>query len=65
MTGRCKIASNRVYLDGKLLGLYVVKLCGDKVEDYYPLTRELPFTEWIQRTIILKTDICGVVRMDG
>lgn len=57
-----KIASNTVILDGDRLGRYVVVLSGDKVEDFFPLKDELPFTEWIMEPIILYTDSFGVVR---
>ena len=48
-----RIASNGVSLDGKVLGRYVVELRDDEVIDYYPLTSELPFTEWLSTSVKL------------
>lgn len=48
-----RIASNGVSLDGKELGRYVVELRDDEVVDYYTLTSELPFTEWLPTSVKL------------
>ena len=48
-----RIVSNGVSLDGKELGRYVVELRDDEVVDYYPLTCELPFTEWLPTSVKL------------
>ena len=48
-----RIASNGVSLDGKVLGRYVVELRDDEVIDYYPLTSEQPFTEWLPTSVKL------------
>ena len=44
--GTRNIASNTVMIDGRNLGRYVVVLDGDVVDSFFPLTCELPFTEW-------------------
>lgn len=55
-------ASNNVTLDGKALGLYVVETDSEgRVEAYYPLAEELPFTEWTAEPIELVTDGEGQV----
>lgn len=58
-----RIASNRVYLDGKLLGLYVLEINQDIVVSNYPLVREMPFTEWIQSPLKLETDSQGIIHL--
>ncbi len=63
MNGNRRIASNNVLLDGKRLGRYVVVLNGDSVEDYFQLTHEIPFTEWIMEPIVLYTDSLGKIRI--
>lgn len=54
-----RYASSRVVLDGKFLGAYVVEVYKDKVVNYYPLTEELPFVEYIEEGINLKTNVDG------
>lgn len=61
--GTRNIASNTVMLDGRNLGRYVVMLDGDVVDSFFPLTCELPFTEWLSEPILLYTDFAGVIRM--
>lgn len=60
-----RVSSGQVYLDGKLLGRYVVEITGDTVVGFYPLFNELPFTEWLQMPIVLYTDLDGVVKVEG
>ena len=50
-------------IDGRNLGRYVVVLDGDVVDSFFPLTCELPFTEWLLEPILLYTDFAGVIRM--
>lgn len=57
-----RIASNRVSLDGVLLGRYAVELLGDRVARFYPLTEELPFTEWLPGMVEIITGADGVRR---
>lgn len=59
-----KIASNSVSLDGIRLGRYVVELSGQIVMAYYPLTCELPFTEWTTEPIEMFTDGAGCIRIN-
>lgn len=61
MTEKHRIASNRVYLDDNLLGLFVVEIKGKLVECYYALKEELPFTKWIQGEIFLQTIDNGII----
>lgn len=61
MNARRRIASNRVWLDGKPLGLYAVETVGNEVERFYPLMEELPFTEWVQGEVFLHTRDDGKV----
>lgn len=59
-----RMASNDVTLDGAQLGLYVVEADQKgRVEAYYPLGEELPFTEWTPGPIELFTDGVGQVRV--
>ncbi len=60
-----RVSSGQVFLDGKLLGRYVVEIKGDTAVSVYPLVSELPFTEWLQMPIFLYTDLDGVVKVDG
>ncbi len=60
-----RLASHDVFLDGIPLGLYVVELDGDIVVNYFPLIRELPFTEFITRPIFITTDNNGQKRINN
>lgn len=57
-----RIAANRIILDDKQLTQHVIEIEDDFVKNYYPLTAELPFTEWLRGTITLITDKDGVIR---
>lgn len=54
-----RYASSRVLLDGKFLGAYVVEVYKGKVVRFYPLTEELPFVEYIEEGINMKTSEDG------
>ena len=60
-----RVSSAQVFLDGKLLGRYVVEIKGETVVCFYPLVSELAFTEWLQRPIALYTALHGVVKVDS
>jgi hypothetical protein len=45
--------------EGAILTQQVVELSNGKVERYYPLERELPFTEWISNRLSLKSNHDG------
>lgn len=55
-----RYASSRVVLDGKILGAYVVEVYKGKVLRYYPLVEELPFVEYVETGINLKTSNGGL-----
>lgn len=57
-----RIATNRIIFDGKEFIQYAIEIEGGSVKDYYPLTEELPFTEWIGGTITLSNDAEGCIR---
>lgn len=50
-----RIASPLLILpDGQVLRQQVVEILQGRVECYYPLTEELPFTEWFDRSVVLR-----------
>lgn len=57
-----RIAANRIILDDKQLTQCVIEIEGDIVKSYYPLTDELPFTEWLGGTITLTKYKDGTIR---
>lgn len=57
-----RIAANRIIFGEKEFIQYVIEIEGCIVKDYYPLTDEQPFTEWIGGTIMLSDDGKGTVR---
>lgn len=57
-----RLASSRVTLDGKMLGLYVVEANWEKVVRYYPLVSELPFTEYLMEGVDIYKDEGGVLK---
>lgn len=57
-----RIAANRVIIDGRQLIQYVVEIENGIVTNYYPLTEEQPFTEWLGGTILLTKDANGKIR---
>lgn len=57
-----RIAANRIILDDKQLKQHVIEIEGDIVKSYYPLSDELPFTEWLGGTITLTTGKDGAIR---
>ena len=58
-----KIASNRVILeDGTVLSLRVLEIIDGKVTRMYPLSQELPATEWLSGQIYIKSDSEGNFR---
>ena len=58
-----KIAANQIVLqDNSLLTLAVVEISNGEVTKWYPLTQELPNTEWFGGQILLKDDDNGVLR---
>lgn len=58
-----RIASHQtVSEDGSTLTLHVVEIRCARVTALYPLTQELPFTEWFSGTIVLRRDEGGVLR---
>lgn len=54
-----RIASNRIVIDNRQLTLHVIEIEDGFVKDFYPLTQELPFTEWFNGTITLTKDKNG------
>lgn len=57
-----RIAANRVIIDDRQLVQYVVEIENGIVTNYYPLTEEQPFTEWLGGTILLTKDVNGIIR---
>lgn len=57
-----RIAANRVIIDDRQLVQYVVEIENGIVTNYYPLTEEQPFTEWLGGIILLTKDANGIVR---
>ena len=58
-----RIASNEIVLeDGSCLTLSVVEIQSGIVSSVYPLTQELPHTEWLPGTLCLKRDSEGMLR---
>lgn len=52
-----RIASNSVFIDDKFMGVFVVELYGNRVVNYYPLEKEVAFTEWVNESICLYHDL--------
>lgn len=57
-----RIAANRVIIDDRQLIQYVVEIENGIVTNYYPLTEEQPFTEWLGGTILLTKDANSIIR---
>lgn len=57
-----RIAANRVIIDDRQLIQYVVEIENGIVTNYYPLTEEQPFTEWLGGIILLTKDANGIIR---
>lgn len=57
-----RIAANRVIIDDRQLIQYVVEIENGIVTNYYPLTEEQPFTEWLGGNILLTKDANGIIR---
>lgn len=57
-----RIAANRVIIDGRQLVQYAVEIENGIVTNYYPLTEEQPFTEWLGGTILLTKDTNGIIK---
>lgn len=57
-----RIAANRIIFGSKEFIQYAIEIEGCIVKDYYPLTEELPFTEWLGGTITLSDDAEGCLR---
>lgn len=57
-----RIAANRVIIDDRQLIQYIVEIENGIVTNYYPLTEEQPFTEWLGGTILLTKDANGIIR---
>ena len=58
-----KIASNQIVLENeKLLTLSVVEIYNGVVQRYYPLTQEMPNTEWLVGQVCLKREDDGTLR---
>ena len=45
-----RIAANRIIFGSKEFIQYAIEIEGCIVKDYYPLTEEQPFTEWLGGT---------------
>ena len=60
---RRRIASNLLITpEGKHLTQYVVELDCGVVKEIYPLMQELPSTEWLPGTIVLKENEEGDIK---
>ena len=58
-----RIASHKVVMpDKSLLTLSVVEIQSGVVTKCFPLTQELPFTEWLPGQIVLIRDEQGLLR---
>ena len=58
-----RIASHEIVLeDQRRLTLSVVEIQSGEVLTWYPLTQELPGTEWMPGQIVLRRDVNGVLR---
>jgi hypothetical protein len=58
-----KIASNQILMeDGSVLTRSVVEIAEGVVQQCYPLTQELPFTEWLGGPVRLIRDEQGLLR---
>lgn len=51
-----RIAVKHLWMDGKEYGQTVIELEDDRVGNCYPLTAELPNTEWLPMTAELHED---------
>lgn len=54
-----RIAAHRVRIHGKELRMHVVEITDGWVTSCYPLSEEMPFTEWLGGTIDITTDETG------
>ena len=58
-----KIASNQIILEnGSQLTLSIVEILNGVVQKYYPLTHEMPYTEWLGGQVFLKREDDGALR---
>jgi len=57
-----RIACHEIVLeDRSSLSLAVLEIQQGRILRYYPLTQELPFTEWVAGRIVLKRDEEGIM----
>jgi len=54
-----RIGAHEVVLDDKTLHQAIVEICEDRVVNYYEFQKEMPMTEWLGGTIIIKHNIEG------
>ena len=54
-----RIAAHKVVVDGETLRQHVVVISEGRVVDCFPLTEELPMTEWLSGTIDVLDDAEG------
>ena len=57
-----RIAANEVVVDGERRGQCVVEITSGTVTACYPLDGELPHTEWLGGTVVLRTGADGSLR---
>lgn len=63
MSGRCRrVAVHRAITDDGELGLCAIETVGGKVTRVYEISSELPFTEWLGGTAVIRADSEGVLR---
>ncbi|MGP1481755.1 MAG: hypothetical protein ACTTJL_08715 [Hoylesella enoeca] len=57
-----RIGANRIVDDEHVLKQAVVEITHGRVTNYYTFENELPATEWLGGTILLRQDTNGVLR---
>ncbi len=59
---RRKVAAHEVHIDQEVMKQAVVELENDEVVACYPFQDELPMTEWLGGTIVVRRDENGRLR---
>lgn len=49
-----RLAASKVIIDGERFTNHVVEIVDDVLENHYPLTQELPHTQWLRTLVIEK-----------
>lgn len=58
-----RIAFNEVFLDDRIINNCAIDIEDGVVTDFFQLTGELPFTEWLGGSATIARDVKGLLRV--